>query len=163
MENNVSIRRVDGDIDTCCMIEDELKELRSLHGRPASLKQYKTLIDNYRFALVEYWCLCQACHNYNPEHEKFSLWKTRLEQIIRELMEIDLEKGINRRRTLTKMLVRDYDYDKPEMIMRIIREEISMSDKMDCVAADFAANIGELIDVIAGRGVSVEEYMAKKF
>ena len=73
------------------------------------LKTYRARVDGLRFQLVENWCLCKWCQLFNQECENFAHWITELKACIDNLKFLDIKNGIDKRRTLIKMLVRDYE------------------------------------------------------
>ena len=120
------------------------------------LKDYKQRVDGLRFCLVENWCLYKWCQLYNPECENFVHWATELKTCIDNLKLLNIKTGIDKRRTLIKMLIDDYDYDYNDanMIERIVRgkfvkESITDNNQKVHICAAFADSITELIDAIA--------------
>lgn len=133
-----------------------------------SLKAYKAKIDEFRFQLVENWCLCKYCQLFNPECENFAYWIKELKNCIDNLKFLDIKNVIDKRRILTKMLVKDYDYDNPNMIERIVRdkfvtENISDNNQKVRVCIEFADNINGLIDAISIDAIDTDEYILKTF
>ena len=66
------------------------------------------------------------------------------------------------------MLVNDYDYDKTNMIDRIIRDKFKLEKITDInqrvrVASEFADNILGLIDVISVDAIDVSSYIQDTF
>ena len=128
------------------------------------LKAYKTRVDGLRFLLVENWCLCKWCQLFNPECENFAHWITELKACIDNLKFLDIKNGIDKRRTLTRMLVNDYDYNDANMIERIVRgkfvrENISDNIQKVRVCIEFADNINGLIDAISLDAIDSDEYI----
>ena len=89
-------------------VEDLLNRIRMINEMAVPLKAYKTRVDGLRFQLVENWCLCRYCQLFNPECENFAHWIKELKACIDNLKFIDIKNGIDKRRTLTRMLIRDY-------------------------------------------------------
>lgn len=132
------------------------------------LKVYKTRVDGLRFQLVENWCLCKWCQLFNPECENFAHWITELKTCIDNLKFLDIKNGIDKRRTLTRMLVNDYDYNDANMIERIVRgkfvrENISDNIQKVRVCIEFADNINGLIDAISLDAIDSDEYIQNTF
>lgn len=133
-----------------------------------SLKTYRARVDDLRFQLVENWCLCKYCELFNPECENFAHWITELKACIDDLKFLDIKNGIDKRRTLIKMLVRDYDYDNANMIERIIRgrfvrENLTDNIQKVQVCTAFADNIFGLIDAISMESIDSYEYIQNSF
>lgn len=130
------------------------------HDIEISLKDFKDKIDDMRFQLVEYWCLCDYCTLYDNNNEKFPHWRNELDTIINNLKHLNPIHE-NKKDVLRKMLVDDYDYKEPEMIVRIIRdrfnhERITDWDKVDQVCEDFAKHIMSILeDVSSPKSLSI--------
>ena len=132
------------------------------------LKAYKTRVDRLRFELVENWCLCKYYQLFNSESIKFAHWISELKACIDNLKFLDIKNGIDKRKTLVRMLVNDYDYDSANMIERIIRgkfvrENINGNNQKVLVCKEFADNINGLIDVISMDTIDSDEYIQKTF
>ena len=132
------------------------------------LKEYKRKVDGLRFQLVENWCLCKYCQLFDPECENFKHWIVELKACINSLKLVDIKHGIDKRRTLIRMLVNDYDYNKTNMIVRIINdkfdlENINNNTQRASVASEFADNIQSLIDVISIDTISTNSYINTTF
>ena len=102
-------------------VNDVLNRIGMINEMAVPLKTYTARVDGLRFQLVENWCLCKWCQLFNPECEKFAHWVTELKVCIDNLKFLDIKNNIDKRKTLIKMLVKDYDYDDANMIERIIR------------------------------------------
>lgn len=148
--NNANSIKVD------CYYEREVMSYRYVN--PASLRQYKAYVGNNRFVLVEYWCLCRYCEKYCPDYELYGSWKYSLTQLINAIKHIDVENGVNRRRTLVKMLIKDNDYDDPNAIMYIIRECGMESDRFAEIANEFAHNIYDIIDDLVSENKQIKTH-----
>ena len=133
-----------------------------------SLKAYKARIDEFRFQLVENWCLCKYCQLLNQDCENFDYWIKELKNCIDNLKFLDIKNGIDKRKILTQMLINDYDYDSADMIERIVRGEfgrnnISDNNQKIRICKEFADNINGLIDVISSNEIGSGEYILKIF
>ena len=133
-----------------------------------TLKTYRARVDGLRFQLVENWCLCKWCQLFNPECEHFAHWITELKARIDNLKFLDIKNGVDKRRTLIKMLVRDYDYDNANMIERIIRgrfvrENLTDNIQKVQVCTAFADNIFSLIDAISMESIDSYDYIQNTF
>ena len=102
-------------------VNDVLNRIGIINEMAVPLKSYRARVDGLRFQLVENWCLCKWCQLFNPECENFAHWVTELKTCIDNLKFLDIKNNIDKRKTLIKMLVKDYDYDNANMIERIIR------------------------------------------
>lgn len=60
-----------------------------------SLKAYKSRIDEFRFQLVENWCLCKYCQLLNQDCENFDYWIKELKNCIDNLKFLDSEPPIS--------------------------------------------------------------------
>ena len=133
-----------------------------------ALKTYIARVNGLRFQLVENWCLCKWCQLFNSECENFAHWITELKDCIDNLKFLDIQNGIDKRRTLIKMLVTDYDYDNANMIERIIRgkfvrENLTGNTQKIQVCTAFADNIMGLIDAISMEAIDSDEYIQNTF
>lgn len=132
------------------------------------LRAYKTRVDSLRFQLVEKWCLCKWCQLFSPECRTFPYWISELKACIDNLKFLDIKKGADKRQTLVRMLVRDYDYDKVNMIERIvrgkfIRENIKDTNQKTTVCIEFTENVMDLINAISIDAIDSVEYIQKTF
>lgn len=149
-------------------VNDVLKRIGIISEMAVPLKTYRARVDGLRFQLVENWCICKWCRFFNPENENFPHWMTELKACIDNLKFLDIKNGIDKRKTLIRMLVNDYDYNKVNMIERItrgkfLRENITVNDQKMQVCTAFTDGIGELIDVIALETIDTDEYLYKTF
>lgn len=133
-----------------------------------SLKNYKQKVDGLRFQLVENWCLCKWCQIFNQENINFNHWIIELKACINHLKLINIKNGIDKKRTLIRMLINDYDYNQNNMIVRIIKdkfdlENINNSSQIETVASAFANEINNIIKVISDDAVSTNLYIQKTF
>lgn len=79
---------------------------------------------------------------------------------------LDIKHGINKKKTLTQILINDYDY--ANMIIRIISDKFNYEHIVDSkIKADvsicFANNIVGLIDVISIDTLSIDDYITENF
>lgn len=122
------------------------------------LKDYKNRVDGLRFQLVENWCLCKYCSLFDQDNPNFNHWKIELHTVIKNLKMVDIKNNIDKHKTITKMLINDYDYNDYLMILRIIDdkfddEHIDDRIKKERVSIEFSKNINELIDVISNNNL----------
>ena len=149
-------------------VNDVLNRIGVMNEMAVPLKIYRARVDGLRFQLVENWCLCTYCQLFNPECENFAHWLKELKACINNLKFLDIKNGIDKRRTLTLMLIDDYDYDKTNMIVRIINdkfdsENINNNTQRARVASAFADGIQNLIEVISVDTISTNSYIQTTF
>lgn len=149
-------------------VNDVLNRIGMINEMAVPLKTYRARVDGLRFQLVENWCLCKWCQLFNPECENFAHWITELKACIDNLKFLDIKNNIDKRKTLIKMLVKDYDYDNANMIERIIRgkfvrENINDNIQKIQVCTTFADNIMRLIDAISMEAIDSDEYIQNTF
>lgn len=149
-------------------VNDVLKRIGMINEMAVPLKDYRARVDGLRFQLVENWCLCKWCQLFNPECENFAHWVTELKACIDNLKFLDIKNGIDKRRTLTRLLVTDYDYNDANMIERIIRgkfvrENITNNTQKVRVCTEFADNINKLINAISMVSIDSDEYIQNTF
>ena len=149
-------------------VNDVLQRIGMLTEMSVPLKAYRDRVDGLRFQLVENWCLCKWCQLYNPKNENFSHWIVELKACINNLKLLDIKNGVDKRKTLLRMLVNDYDYDDTNMIIRIINDKFDSEKIMDNnqrvrVATEFADNIQKLIETISINTVSTNGYIQNTF
>ena len=149
-------------------VNDVLNRIGVMNEMAVPLKIYRARVAGLRVQLVENWCLCKYCQLFNPECENFAHWLKELKACINNLKFLDIKNGIDKRRTLTLMLIDDYDYDKTNMIVRIINdkfdsENINNNTQRARVASAFADGIQNLIEVISVDTISTNSYIQTTF
>jgi hypothetical protein len=149
-------------------VNDVLNRIGVINEKAVPLRTYRARVDALRFQLAENWCLCKWCQIFNSECENFALWITELKTCIDNLKFLDIKNGIDKRRTLTRMLIDDYDYDETNMIVRIINdrfdiENIKDNTQREKVASEFANGIRSLIEVISVDAISTNSYIQNTF
>lgn len=149
-------------------VEDVLNRIGMVNEMAVRLKDYKQRVDGLRFRMVENWCLSKWCQLFNPECENFQHWINELKACMDNLKYLDIKNGIDKRKTLIKMLVKDYDYDNVNMIERIIRgkfakENITDINQKITVCKEFADDINNLIDAISIDSIEIEHYLEQTF
>ena len=149
-------------------VNEVLNRFGLINEMAVPLKAYRARVDGLRFQLVENWCLCKWCQLFNPECENYTHWSTELKACINNLKFLDIKNGIDKRRILKRMLVDDYDYDKTNMILRIINDKFDLENINDNtqrarVASAFAYGIEDLIDVISLYNISTNSYTKATF
>ena len=149
-------------------VENVLNRIGLINEMAVPLKIYKERVDGLRFQLVENWCLCKWCQLFNPKCENFVHWINELKACINNLKFLDIKNGIDKKKTLIRMLINDYDYNNSNMIERIVRgkfvrENINDINQKKSVCDEFANNINSLIDVISNDVFDFDEYIQKTF
>lgn len=149
-------------------VNDTMERIGLITGMSIPLKDYRKNVDGLRFQLVENWCMCKYCQIYDPDNINYSHWMRELKACINNLKFIDIKKGASKERTLNSMLVADYDYDSVDMISRIMaakfrKENISDTEMMTRVCAEFAGNIAGVVNVISNDSINTDEYMENTF
>ena len=149
-------------------VYEVLGRLGPINEMAVKLKAYKARVDGLRFQLVEIWCLCKWCQLYNDNNDNFSHWINELRTCINNLKFLDIKNGIDKKKTLTRMLIGDYDYGDANMILRIINDKFDVENIINTtqrskVASEFAANIQDLIEVISNNLISTNSYIENNF
>lgn len=149
-------------------VNDVLNRIGSINEMSVPLKNYRERVDGLRFQLVENWCLCKWCQLYNPQCTTFAHWMQELKACIDNLKFLDINNGIDKKRTLTRMLVEDYDYNNTNMIERIVRgkfnkENITNVNQKIHSCSEFANNISGLIDAISIDSIDIDTYLQDTF
>lgn len=146
-----------------CMIDECI-----INEMAIPLKDYKRRVDGLRLQLVENWCLCKWCQLFNPECENFAHWITELRACINNLKLVRIKNSIDKKRTITKVLINNYNYDETNMIMDIINDKFDIENindnyQMATVASEFANNIQDLIKVISVDTIRTNSYIKSTF
>lgn len=149
-------------------VEDTLRRMGVLNEMAVPLKKYTERVDGLRFQLVENWCLCDWCSKYDRENPNFNHWLTELKSCMNNLKFLSIKKGIDKRNTLARLLIDDYDYDDAVMIANIVRdkfenEHITDPTQIETVAKDFAECINDTIEIMAMEHTSLNAYMTRTF
>lgn len=132
------------------------------------LKKYIKRIENIRFKLAENWCLCKYCQLFSQNNKNFSHWITELRPCIQYLKFVDINNGINKKKTLQRVLVNQYDFNSADMIRRIIEDKFSNENIDDTtiiatVSNELADNIDNLIEVISNNDITINAYIQSTF
>ena len=156
------------------LTEDELKEVvrnatkHILNEMAEPLKKYVKRIESIRFQLAENWCLCKYCQLYSQNNQNFAHWITELRPCIQYLKFVDINDGIDKKKTLQRVLVGQYDFNSPDMIKRIIEDKFSDENITDTsvisnVSNELASNIDGLIEVISNNDITINSYIQTTF
>lgn len=156
------------------LTEDELKEVvrnatkHILNEMAEPLKKYVKRIESIRFQLAENWCLCKYCQLYSQNNQNFAHWITELKPCIQYLKFVDINDGIDKKKTLQRVLVGQYDFNSPDMIKRIIEDKFSDENITDTsvisnVSNELASNIDGLIEVISNNDITINSYIQTTF
>ena len=133
-----------------------------------TIKHYKEIVDRSIFELAEYWCLCKYCSKYYLECEDFDFWIRHLRLHICNLKHIDIKNGVDKKTVLIQMLIRDYELNKSETVVKIIdssfdKDIFCCSEQKESVAIEFANSVYGLIDLISDNNSSTYLYLYDKF
>ena len=166
MEKTISERKLDLIIRET--VSDVIKRLGLISEMAVTLKDYRKRIDGLRFQLAENWCLCRWCQVFSPQNPNFRHWTTELKACINALKFVEVKNRIGKEKTLTRMLIVDYDYDSPYMVANIIRDKfksegVTDEGQIETVANGFAEGIRGLIRIIAATESSTDEYIRSTF
>lgn len=149
-------------------VQDTLNRMGLLTEMSVPLKKYRERVDGLRFQLVENWCLCKYCQLFDKKNRDFDHWICEFRSVVTNLKFLDIKGGASKKKTLFNMLVRDYDYNSPNMIERITsdkfaREEITDASKTKTVCAEFAKDIEQIVCLISNEKESVDFYIKETF
>ena len=156
------------------LTEEELKEVvrdatqQVLSEMAEPLKKYIKRIESIRFQLAENWCLCKYCQLYSQNNPNFAHWITELRPCIQYLKFVDINNGIDKKRTLQRVLVGQYDFNSANMIKRIIEdkfadENINDATIISTVSNELANSINGLIEVISNNNITINAYIQATF
>ena len=143
-------------------------KLQVVNEMSIPLDKYDNRIESFRFEIVENWCLCKWCQMFSPTNRNFNHWRKKLCTYIKHLKLVTLKNKASKKKHLVDVLVREYDYNDKDMIADIIHDKFNKENtakhaQIDVVAQEFANGIYELIDVIAVRSLSLDEYIKSTF
>ena len=149
-------------------VKETLERIGMVNEMAVSLKKYCERVDGLRLQLVENWCLCKYCQLYNETSNNYKHWLAELRSCINNLKLLDIKGSSNKRKTLIRMLIDDYDYNDKNMILRIIVDKFDMENIMDQsqrieVSKQFVSNVESLIDVISINDMKTNDYLKKTF
>ena len=163
------------------LTEEELKEVvrdatqRVLSEMAEPLKKYVKRIESIRFQLAENWCLCKYCQLYSKDNPNFAHWITELRPCIQYLKFVDINNGIDKKKTLQRILVGQYDFivgqydfNNADMIRRIIEDKFSDENITDpniisTVSNELANSIDVLIEAISNNNITINNYVQSTF
>ena len=156
------------------LTEEELKEVvrdatqRVLSEMAEPLKKYVKRIESIRFQLAENWCLCKYCQLYSKDNPNFAHWITELRPCIQYLKFVDINNGIDKKRTLQRILVGQYDFNSADMIKRIVEDKFSDENINDptiisTVSNELAKSIDGLIEAISNNNITINSYVQTTF
>ena len=133
-----------------------------------SLDKYIDKIESFRFEIAENWCLCKWYQLFDPSNKDFNHWKKELISYIRRLKLINLKNHASKKDHLHSILVDDYDFDDESMVFDIIHDKFKKEKIVDifqiqAVSKEFTNNVDKLIDVIADRSLSLDDYIKETF
>lgn len=149
-------------------IADTMRWHKWTNGDTVTSKEFVARVDRFRFLLVQNWCLCVYCSMYEPDSKKFNHWCSELRACLNHFKSLKLNYGNSKQNNLSKWLVTNYDYNKPSMVIRIIRskfkfENITDENRLQKVCCVFADNINNLINVITDNRKNIDLYIKNTF
>ena len=132
------------------------------------LKTFRQRVDGLRFHLIENWCLLKYCQMYSPNNVNLAHWSSEFIACADYIRGFEIKGGMNKQRTITKMLVVDYDYNQSRKILPIIRDKFDLEKMHDnaqreAVAQGFSNSINSLITFLCDTSISNAEYMKTTF
>ncbi len=156
------------------LTEEELKEVvrdatqQVLSEMAEPLKKYVKRIESIRFQLAENWCLCKYCQLYSKDNPNFAHWITELRPCIQYLKFVDINNGIDKKKTLQRVLVGQYDFNSADMIKRIIEDKFSDEKIKDptiisTVSNELANGVENLIEAISNNSITINSYIQSTF
>lgn len=149
-------------------VYDMIYILESKAAKTVSVEQYRKMVDYLRFQLVNRWCLCKYCQLFDSDNPKYLHWIAELRICLDYLKFHHINGEEDKQSLLQQMLVRDYDYNSPDMIDNIINHMFTVSritdnDEKVSVVTEFTAKIDEIIQVISQKDVKTEDYILSEF
>ena len=69
--------------------------------------------------------MAEPCQLYSQDNRDFAHWITELRPCIQYLKFVDINNGIDKKKTLQRILVGQYDFNNADMIRRIIEDKFS--------------------------------------
>lgn len=131
-----------------------------------SLKDFKDRILHLQFQLVENWCLCKWCQLFDIENDNFCHWLTEFKVYANAIYYIKLKSG-NKRKTLIKEFIENYDYNDSDKIFSIIQDKFIQEGIQDIsqiktVSIEFSQKIEKLIDALCST-TSINTYIREEF
>lgn len=149
-------------------IADTMRWYKWSDGDTVSNKEFIARVDKFRFMLVQNWCLCDYCSMFEPDSKKYHHWSSELKACIYHFKSLKLNYSSDKHTDLTQWLVKNYDYNKPNMVMMIIKskfksENITDEKQLRKVCYEFADNINRLIDVITDSRINIDKYITSTF
>lgn len=154
----------EGELDR--IVKESLSSV--LNEMAIPLKKYAERIENIRYQLAENWCLCRYCQIYDPGNANFSHWKSELTACIKYLKMVYINNGIDKRKTLVRVLANEFDFCKPGMIAMIVadkfeKEGLEDPEVIGRVSTDMSEGIMSLIDVISDDRLTISKYISATF
>lgn len=142
--------------------------IEALNEMAVYLKDFKKRVDGLKFQIVENWCLCMYCSLYDRDNINYNHWKEELFACMANIQRVDIKNNVDKHKTIEKMLVDDYDYNKPKKIYYIAREKFIKEnlplDKLEIPAKELSSQIDTMINVLSYEDeYSITEYINKTF
>lgn len=132
------------------------------------MKKYKQYIIGMRKQISENWCLCKYCQLFDKENQNFNHWKNELYAVLQAFGNFKL-KSVNKSKIMRRVLIDIYEYNTASQVKNVIRDKfidekfpVDGRNEFDCVASEFANEIGNIIDVVCN-GDGFKQYASLKF
>ena len=147
---------------------DTMTRLGIVNEMSLPIKDYERKVHGMAWQLVENWCLCKYCHMFDQDNITYHHWSTELDGCLRAINGLKLKNGMNRLKTLNRVLLGYCDFDNVDSVVEAINEKFnneSITDKDDIlsVASEFVDGIGKLINVLDGDRSNITPYMVNEF
>lgn len=136
--------------------------------KPRPLKEFTMRVEGLKFRLIENWCLCKYCQLFDPANENFGNWISEFVACAEYLRGFEINQRVDKRKTITKLFIDEYDYNQERKALFVIREKfdaLNINDmtKRNAIATIFVNSINGLIDVLANTQKSISEYIQSTF
>lgn len=105
----------------------------------------------------------------DTKNNNFAHWKTELKSHLSRLKSISIKKGGgDRKKTLTKTWINDYDLNDATKIALIINgkfweENLDDKSNISFVSQAFSRNVFELIELLTDDSKNINQYIVNKF
>jgi len=144
------------------------EKYRTLHEMSIPLKDFRELVGDLRFQLVQNWCLCKYCQLFDSGNLNFSHWETELKSYIMRLKGVSIKNNIDKKRSLEHILGDYYDFNDVEMVKCLIvdkfeDEHVTDERHINAVATTFVNDISELIDILSDKSTHINDYLTHTF
>lgn len=116
------------------------------------LKTFRESIYGHLTQILQNWALIYVARTYDINKDLVQHWKTELLTQCDEIIDSTLKSG-NKRKTLHKLIVNEYEYDNPTVVYKKLRRKFNTENLLDkhtkSAAHYISTNIEELIDILS--------------